>query len=298
MARIRTIKPGFFANEGLATVSEPAQILAGGLLCYADDEGYFNANPLLVKAAVFPLREPSESIPLMLDALAKIGYVRFGVGRDGRRYGYIIKFSEHQKVSHAIPSKIKTLIAIWEDSGSIPEDSGRIPEDSVKTPEVLRPELNRIEKEFTPLTPQRGATAESLASQKDKNPELDITPAESGQSLCMLLGISGMQRRAIARDACAAVKRRKPEMRFTEIPEFVQGIWREYDGQSQHSKLSLMGFLGELGRFMDSDSWRAQPSRASPELDERGGHFEGTVYVTKDGKRMPGYIPPPKAATS
>jgi hypothetical protein len=30
-------------------------------------------------------------------------------------------------------------------------------------------------------------------------------------------------------------------------------------------------------------------------VDENGGHFEGNVYVTKDGKRMPGYMPPPKA---
>lgn len=29
-------------------------------------------------------------------------------------------------------------------------------------------------------------------------------------------------------------------------------------------------------------------------VDEHGGHFEGTVYITRDGKRMPGYMPPPK----
>jgi hypothetical protein len=30
-------------------------------------------------------------------------------------------------------------------------------------------------------------------------------------------------------------------------------------------------------------------------VDEHGGHFEGTVYITREGKRMPGYMPPPKA---
>ena len=138
MPRIRTIKPGFFANEGLSEVSEPAQILAGGLLCYADDDGYFNAHPGLVKAAVFPLREPSKPVAEMLNELARIGYVKFGRGKDGKRYGHVVNFSEHQKVSHPIPSKIKNMEIVWEDSGNIPETS-------VNPPEVLRPELNGME---------------------------------------------------------------------------------------------------------------------------------------------------------
>jgi hypothetical protein len=34
-------------------------------------------------------------------------------------------------------------------------------------------------------------------------------------------------------------------------------------------------------------------------IDEYGGHYEGDTYVTKEGRRMPGYTPPPpgKAAT-
>ncbi|STW12989.1 primosomal protein I [Klebsiella pneumoniae subsp. rhinoscleromatis] len=62
MARIRTIKPEFWTDEDMAEVSEPACLLAIGLLNYADDEGYFNANPKLIKAAVFPIREPSVPI--------------------------------------------------------------------------------------------------------------------------------------------------------------------------------------------------------------------------------------------
>lgn len=296
MARIRTIKPGFFANEGLATVSEPAQILAGGLLCYADDEGYFNANPLLVKAAVFPLREPTESIPLMLESLARIGYVRFAVGKDGRRYGHIVKFSEHQKVSHPITSKIKPLIAVWENSGNIPEDSGKNLENSVSDTGTLSPELNGIEKEFIPPTPQGGnvGPAAQIASQENQKTEIDIDPWQSGQATAEILGLGGQQK-ALARDACAAVKRRKPDMRYTEIPQFVCALWREYDAMAIHAKVSLKTFLGEIGRFMDSDSWRSQPIRDGPKLDEHGGHFEGNVYVTAAGQRLPGYTPPRKA---
>ena len=66
MARIRTIKPEFWTDEDMAELSEPACLLAIGLLNYADDEGYFNANPKLIKAAVFPIREPSVPIPVLI----------------------------------------------------------------------------------------------------------------------------------------------------------------------------------------------------------------------------------------
>lgn len=160
MARIRTIKPGFFANEGLSEVSEPAQILAGGLLCYADDEGYFNAHPGLIKAAVFPLRQPSKPIPELLAELAKIGYVRFGTAEDGKRYGFVVNFAEHQKVSHLTRSKIKKMEIVW-------EVSGKTPEASVSTPEVLRPELNRIE-----LNRIEGKEPSKPSARKARGPKL------------------------------------------------------------------------------------------------------------------------------
>ena len=162
MARIRSIKPDFFSNEGLATVSESAQLLAAGLLCYADDEGYFNAHPGLVKAAVFPLRDPLESIEACMAALVKIGYIQLGTGIDCKRYGHVVKFLDHQRVSHPIPSKIKAMRVVWEVSGEIPESS-------VKPQEVGRPELNGIElngtdKNLKP-SPQKARRAISRSSQ-------------------------------------------------------------------------------------------------------------------------------------
>ena len=75
MARIRTIKPEFWTDEDMAELSEPACLLAIGLLNYADDEGYFNANPKLIKAAVFPIREPSVPIPVLIQELSNCGYL-------------------------------------------------------------------------------------------------------------------------------------------------------------------------------------------------------------------------------
>jgi DNA replication protein DnaT len=118
MARIRTIKPEFYQDEDLACVSESAFILAAGLLNQADDEGYFRAHPGLIKAGVFPLREPSVSIHDMLIELSNIGYIRLFDGSDGKKYGVITGFVKHQKVNRPTPSKIKELQEFNEDSVS------------------------------------------------------------------------------------------------------------------------------------------------------------------------------------
>jgi hypothetical protein len=116
MARIRTIKPEFWKHEDLSALPEPTHMLAAALLNYSDDEGYFNANPGLIKAECSPLREPSVSIQESLNRLENIGYLRFGCGSDGKRYGRIVTFADHQVVNRPSPSKIKDLVADWESS--------------------------------------------------------------------------------------------------------------------------------------------------------------------------------------
>ena len=116
MARIRTVKPSFWKHEELSELPECVHMLAGALLNYADDEGYFNANAKLVKAECCPLREPSVSIHDSLIQLSKIGYVRLGTAPDGKRYGHVINFEEHQRVNRKTDSKIKKLHITWDDS--------------------------------------------------------------------------------------------------------------------------------------------------------------------------------------
>ena len=116
MARIRTIKPEFWRHEDLSELPEATHLLAAALLNYADDEGYFNANAKLVIAECCPLRETSVSVQDSIKQLASVGYLRLGEGRDGRRYGHIVKFLEHQRINRPSPSKIKELDIMWEGS--------------------------------------------------------------------------------------------------------------------------------------------------------------------------------------
>lgn len=163
MSRIRSIKPEFGQNEKLSALHPETHLLAALLLPYADDEGYFNANPKLVQAAVFPLRELLQSVPEMLRSLTEINYLETCVASDGRHYGRIVNFAEHQRVSHPTNSKIKPL---WKS----PEEFGIVPE-------PIRPEWNGIE----------GKGREEL---QEPIPELIQHPLNYARKMIEVLGLS------------------------------------------------------------------------------------------------------------
>ena len=141
MARIRTIKPEFWQHEDLSALPESTHILAAALINYADDFGFFNANPALIKAACFPIREPLVSVPESLRRLQEIGYVDIGTAENGRRIGRIAKFSDHQRVSHPTPSKYDISSITWDTY----DDSAHPPELFRSPPETFRPEWNGME---------------------------------------------------------------------------------------------------------------------------------------------------------
>lgn len=114
MGRIRTIKPEFWRHEDLSELPEATHMLAAALLNYADDEGYFNANPGLIKSECCPLREPSVSIQESLAQLANIGFIRLGTDGAGKRYGAVCHFLDHQRINRPTASKIKHLHILWE----------------------------------------------------------------------------------------------------------------------------------------------------------------------------------------
>jgi hypothetical protein len=114
MARIRTIKPEFWTDEDLSSVSAETALLAIALLNYADDDGYFKAHPGLVRAGCMPLRDTSLKVSDMLGSLTEISYIRLGTGSDGKRYGQIINFAKHQVVNRHTKSKIGSLSITWD----------------------------------------------------------------------------------------------------------------------------------------------------------------------------------------
>lgn len=115
MARIRTIKPEFWSSEELSALPEAAHILAAALLNFSDDAGYFLANPGLVKASCFPLRDPSTSIPDCLSLLVSVGFIRLG-SLNGKRFGHVVNFDRHQRINRPTPSKISDMGIVWDNA--------------------------------------------------------------------------------------------------------------------------------------------------------------------------------------
>lgn len=126
--RIRTIKPEFWTNERMASLSEFTRLLALALINYADDEGYFNANVSLIRGALFPFGDESGRIRGSLGELSRLDYLRLSKGADGREYGWIVHFSDHQKVEKLKQSRIKGLASFPEASGT---SRGNIGDESV-----------------------------------------------------------------------------------------------------------------------------------------------------------------------
>lgn len=104
MARIRTIKPGFFKHGDLFDAEVefklPLRIAYAGLWTIADREGRFKWKPRDIKPDVLPYDDVS-----MVDVMAALeskGFVQRYTA-DGQEYGYIPAFLQHQHVNKNEP---------------------------------------------------------------------------------------------------------------------------------------------------------------------------------------------------
>lgn len=153
MARSRNIKPGFFKNEYLGSISPYARLLFIGLWLLADREGRLEDRPLKIKAEIFPFE--NVDIDELLETLDKCGgdlITRYET--DGIRCIQINNFLEHQNPhkkekgsclplplekspEKARPSPVKT--------GTSPEKAQTSPADSLLLiPDSLIP-INNVE---------------------------------------------------------------------------------------------------------------------------------------------------------
>lgn len=94
MARIRSLKPGFFTNEHLAELPFEHRLCFAGLWTLADREGRLEDRPRRIKGMLFPYDELD--MDAILEALAAHQFViRYEV--DGVRYLAIPTFTQHQR---------------------------------------------------------------------------------------------------------------------------------------------------------------------------------------------------------
>ncbi|WEQ51191.1 hypothetical protein LV478_11685 [Komagataeibacter oboediens] len=94
MARIRSIHPGIYTDEGFATLSMAARVLLIGIWNHADDGGGFEWKPLTLKMRIFPA--DAVDVSALLDELAGADAVT-RYEHDGRSYGAVRNFGKWQK---------------------------------------------------------------------------------------------------------------------------------------------------------------------------------------------------------
>ena len=260
MGRIRTIKPEFFTNEGLSGLSAETHLFAAGLLCYADDEGYFNANPALIKGSIFPLREPSVSIHGMLTELSVNGYLLLGSTRDGRTWGRIVAFSTHQRVNRPSPSKIKALPVEWDPSLNT---HGGLTEGSLNTHGGLtEPSLNT----------HGGLTEGSVQERKGKERKGkdgvldadDLEPSMVTTAVMDDLHLSGMKLRIVLDEVCS--REMGLGMGADDLRAALVAAWQEYEASKPRLSYTCGAekFFGELWRNKAGWPWKDGQAPAAP----------------------------------
>lgn len=107
MARIRTVKPEFWSHPIMGKLDDATKCLAIALLNFADDYGYFMADPILVRNFCRPFDEDSTNVRRGLETLEKIGWISLKSSENHGTIGLVINFRSHQKIDRPSPSKIE-----------------------------------------------------------------------------------------------------------------------------------------------------------------------------------------------
>lgn len=93
----------------MARQDDATKLLAIGLLNFADDEGYFYACPSLVRSALRPFDDDSSIVRRSIEQLSKIGFIEVREHGTHGPVGFVVSFSDHQRVDRPKESSIKEL---------------------------------------------------------------------------------------------------------------------------------------------------------------------------------------------
>lgn len=109
MARIRTIKPEFWTDDLLGSLSREARLLFIGTWNMADDEGLLRWSAPFVKGAIFPFDDDLsvKDVQKLMAEIEGAGVVfSYAGGRSQQALGYVVNFHKHQKINRPSPSRL------------------------------------------------------------------------------------------------------------------------------------------------------------------------------------------------
>jgi hypothetical protein len=109
VARIRTIKPEFWEDEEIGTLSREARLLLIGTWNLADDEGLLRWTPVYLKAALFMYDDDltvAKTEKLMEELAVKPIILPYQGGTGLQRLGCIVNFRRHQRINRPQPGRL------------------------------------------------------------------------------------------------------------------------------------------------------------------------------------------------
>ncbi len=138
MARIRTIKPGFFRHGGLFDAEQetglPLRVAYAGLWTACDRSGRFVWDPRELKLDCLP--HDNVDFSRVLDALATRGFiVKYAV--NGKVYGHVPSWSDHQVVNNReadslLPEPTPQAVEVAKEVYASPTRGARVTETLVQ----------------------------------------------------------------------------------------------------------------------------------------------------------------------
>lgn len=134
MARIRTIKPEFWADEKLAPLDPVTRLVFVGLISMADDAGRLLDNLKQIDAFIFP--ETDDSAREALANLSRISRIRRGTTASGQHVIQIVNWATHQKIDHP---NLKSCLPELSENSDIPDIREPLTNDSQDSREPLAP---------------------------------------------------------------------------------------------------------------------------------------------------------------
>jgi len=165
MAKVRTgrmISSGLPQNLKYGKLSDPARVLYGGMIIKADDDGRFRADPLFLKANMFPYDDKSvELIQKLRDEIVVVGLIKI-YEVDGQIYGYHPSWTSEQHirsdryVRSELPYPLEQLLLTIDDKGIEGMTTKRQPDDNQEGAQVKLSKV-KLSKVKLKKTPDRSA---------------------------------------------------------------------------------------------------------------------------------------------
>jgi hypothetical protein len=159
MARIRTIKPEFWDDEKIASLSYPCRLFFIGTWTQADDNGVIRGSAAILKSKIFPYDDNLRvnEVQKWIDALVKARML-VPVSYNGESYYVIRTFHSHQKFDARYPNYL-------------------IDKEEFKTvypPDVSPSSTQRVPNEYPP---REGEREEGKGNNTPLSPNGDIPPS-------------------------------------------------------------------------------------------------------------------------